>query len=89
MILHEFDEAAYSWTKQNFNRIAWDDFAKARRVFQWSSIPNPLEYGSDDYWEWKKLFDNYFGKRCNFNFMIRLINSFLITSAKPLISNMK
>lgn len=82
---YEFDYGKYLWAKDNFHLIAWDDFANARKILTaWPCISNPyMIYGSEDYVEWQKRFNTYFKKRCTFPFMLRLINSFLITGNNP------
>jgi hypothetical protein len=80
-----FDYKDYLWAKCNFNKIEWSDFALAVNEFaDWPAMPNPA-FGrcSRDCCEWRKLFTAYFGKRCTFPFMLRLINSVLLTAGKP------
>lgn len=86
-MIYKFDEAKYKFLKENPHKIAWDDFRKGSDHFpDYAQIVNPyLVKGSPDYWFWRKFFNEFFKTdRCQFNFMLRLINSFMITGVKPI-----
>ena len=89
-MIYKFDESIYKFAKENPDKIAWDDFRRGSNDFpDYAQIANPhLVKGSTDYWFWRKFFNEYFKtSRCQFNFMLRLINSFMITGEKPIATN--
>lgn len=82
---YEFNEEKYAWLKQNPDKVAWRDFADGRKDFdgEWANIANP--YLKDDYDEfWKEYFSNYFECDVKYNFVLRIINSFMITGESPI-----
>jgi hypothetical protein len=80
-MIYQFNKSMYQYAKDNPNKIAWKDFSKGRKDFaDYHCIANPyLIRGSADHLFWESQFNNIFGKRCTFPFIVRLVNSFLIT----------
>lgn len=82
---YQFDETMYQFAKDNRDKIAWQDFAEGREDFlDYHSLANPylIKY-SEEHQFWQKYFNKLFGKNCTFPFIVRLINSFLITGQEP------
>ena len=84
---YPWNENVYQMIKQNPNKVAWKDFAtdKARLIFDdYHCIANPhLIKGSQEHLKWKKYFDKEFNCNCHFPFIVRLVNSFMITGNIP------
>ena len=84
---YPWNEYMYQTIKQNPQMVAWRDFAtnKARLVFDdYHCIANPhLIRGSKEHLFWQDYFNKYFNCRCTFPFIVRLINSFMITGVIP------
>lgn len=80
MRVYQFNESTYQWLLQNKEKVAWNDFANAGdEILDWSCLSNPYIYkDSKDYKAFKDFFDVYFQKNVYFNFVLRIINSFMI-----------
>ena len=80
---YQWNENVYQMIKQNRNMVAGKDFAtnNARLVFNdYHCLANPhLIKGSTEHIKWKEYFDTKFGSNCSFPFIVRLINSFMVT----------
>jgi len=78
---YQFDEAMYQYARNNPEKIAWQDFAEGIEDFpDYHSLANPyLIKHSAEHLFWQEYFNNLFGKNCTFPYIVRLINSFLIT----------
>lgn len=78
---YKFDEAKYQFAKNNYKRVAWNDFKDGRKDFpDYNCIANPyLIKGSDEHLFWKRIFDDLFETNCYFSLIVRVINSFMIT----------
>ena len=85
MVYYSFDsndKALYQFARKYPNSIKWEDYAssKGRKVFpDCYSLQCPFFRGGIEHAFWSKYFNSYFGKKCTFPFIVRLINSFLIT----------
>ncbi len=81
MVIYKFEEAKYQFAKNNYKKIDWEDYKNGIEDFpDYNCITNPyLVRGSDEHLYWKKIFDEIFHTNCYFPFIVRLINSFLIT----------
>lgn len=81
MALYQFNNFIYQFAKNNPDKIAWVDFAYGRKDFpDYHCIANPyLVRGSSDHLLWENHFSKIFMKRCTFPYIVRLVNSFLIT----------
>lgn len=82
---YQFNEFMYQYAKDNPDKIAWKDFAEGKKDFpDYHSIANPyLIKGSSDHLFWESYFNKVFGKNCTFPYIVRLVNSFLITGQQP------
>lgn len=61
-------------------RINWHDFRAGREDFpECYSIPSPFTKYSEQHLFWKDFFDSYFNANCQFPFIVRILNSFLLT----------
>lgn len=80
-MIYKFNDFTYQYAKNNPDNIDWEDFANGRKDFpDYHCIANPyLSKGSEDHLFWEKYFNNLFGKKCTFPYIVRLINSFMIT----------
>lgn len=89
-MIYKFDEEKYRLLKENPHKIAWEDFKRGINDFpDYAQINNPyLVKCSSDYWFWRKFFNEFFKTdRCRFNFILRLINSFMITGEELIATN--
>ncbi len=84
--MYIFPKELYDYAKHNKDKIAWKDFAKGRVNFpDYGALANPkLIRGSKEYNEWKEYFDGLFKCSCNFPFILRIVNSLLVTGAKKI-----
>lgn len=84
-MLYQYNEFMYQYAKKNPNKIVWKDFSKGRKDFaDYHCIANPhLIRGSVDHLFWQSQFNKVFKKRCYFPFIVRLVNSWLITGQRP------
>lgn len=80
-MIYKFNDFTYQYAKNNPDNIEWEDFANGIKDFpDYHCIANTyLSNGSADHLFWKKYFNNRFGKKCTFPYIVRLINSFMIT----------
>lgn len=80
---YAWNEKKYQIIKRAPGAVAWKKFAtdKARLEFDdYCCIANPhLIRGSQEYLFWQNYFNAYFGCRCTFPFIVRMVNSFMIT----------
>jgi len=78
---YQFDNAIYQYAKNNPDKINWKVFAEGIEDFpDYHDIANPrlIKYSTEHQF-WQKYFNNLFGKRCTFPYIVRVVNSFLIT----------
>lgn len=77
------NENKYQIIEHDPDAVGWKEFAidKVRLEFDgYCCIANPhLIRGSQEYLFWQKHFNVYFGYRCTFPFIVRMVNSFMIT----------
>lgn len=79
---YAWNETKYQKIRRNPDAVAWNEFAsgRARREFDdYFCLANPhLIRGSEEHLFWQDYFNDYFGCRCTFPFIARLIQSFMI-----------
>ena len=82
---YEFNEFMYQHAKNSPDKIDWEEFAKSRKAFpDYHCMANPyLVRGSDEHLFWESYFNKRFDCKCTFPFIVRLINSLLITGQEP------
>lgn len=84
---YPWNERKYQMIRRNPDRVAWKDFAtdQARKDFNdYFCIANPhLIRGSQEHIFWQRYFNTFFQCNCRFPFIVRLINSFMITGEEP------
>lgn len=63
------------------NNIDWHSFKHSHKDFpEYAMIPFPFCRNSIVALAWQNYFSTVFGCRVNYNFMVRLLNSFVITA---------
>jgi len=80
-----FNETMYQYAKNNPDKIFWQDFAEGIDDFlDYPCLENPylVKYSAEHQF-WQKYFNKLFGKRCTFPYIVRLVNSFLISGQVP------
>lgn len=82
-MVYVWDEEKYQRIKRNPDLVAWKEFAtdKARLDFDdYCCIENPhLIRGSQEHLFWQNYFNALFGCRVTFPYIVRLINSIMVT----------
>ena len=83
IMVYAWNEGKYQRIKCNPDAVAWKEFAtnKARLDFSdYCCLQNPhLIRGSQEHLFWQKYFNAFFGCRCTYPFILRLLNSSMVT----------
>lgn len=89
-MIYKLDEEKYWFLKENSHKIVLGNFKRGIKNFSDYAQINIsyLVKGSSDYWFWRKFFNGFFKTdRCHFNFILRLINFFMIIGEEPIATN--